>query len=205
MGTDRLDWRPLIGARNAGQEVVEVRRVQCDVAEPLFKRLLRKLFPDQRKQERILVPPLVGYLGSVRSTKPYEVGDISLSGFCLLTEERWTPGTEMPITLERRAVGDVDSEYFTVQATVVRCGSDGVGFSILLSESESNAAHGNRLRVRWASKTEMARFLWSLREQPDLQAKDCGDVNTAKTVAAGRSAGSPFEARIAALTQTGSD
>src|SRR5262249_3936744 len=139
MRSDSLDWRPLIGAepvKAGGEEVLEIRRVKCDVTEPLFKRLLRKLFPDQRKQERILVPPLVGYLGSVRSTKPYQVGDISLSGFCLLTEEQWTPGTEMPITLERIKVDDPETEFFTVQATVVRVGKDGVGFSVLLSERE---------------------------------------------------------------------
>jgi hypothetical protein len=207
MRSDSLDWRPLIGAEPAkadGQEVIEVRRVKCDVTEPLFKRLLRRLFPDQRKQERILVPPLVGYLGTVRSTKAYEVGDISLSGFCLLTDEQWTPGTEMPITLERIKEDDPETEFFTVQATVVRIGTDGVGFSVLLSESESKAAHGNPLKVRWASRPEMERFLRSLKEEPETLGQACTESLDAKMGMG--SAGSPFDVRRhGALPQMGSD
>lgn len=203
MVTDRLDWRPLIGAGGLGEDALEVRRVKCDLTEPLLKRLLRKLFPDQRKQERIPVPPLVGYLGSVRSTKPYEVGNISLSGFCLLTEERWSLGTEMPITLERISESEVQSEYFTVQSTVVRSGDDGVGFSILLSEEESKAAHGNPLKVRWVSKPEMARFLRSLSEYPESPAQ-VGNSDSTEAATCARSKENSFEVRHA-VTQTGSD
>ena len=180
MRSDRLDWRTLNGAvpaKVSGEESYELRREKCELVEPLFKRLLRRLFPDQRKQERIPVPPLVGYLGSVRSTKPYQVGDVSLSGFCLLTEERWTPGTEMPVTLERTVAGEDEAENFTVQATVVRCDEDGAGFSIVLSESESNAAHGNPLQVRWVSRQEMAQFLSRLKEHPDLPRQLGGDAS----------------------------
>lgn len=136
--------------------------------EPLFTRLLRMLFPDERKQKRISVPPLVGYLGTMRATRPYEVGDISASGFCLVTGERWETGTEMPITLQRTNQ-DVKAEVecFTVQATVVRSGERGVGFSIVLSEDESNAAHGNRLHVRWVSKPEMELFLQRMQGEQD--------------------------------------
>lgn len=148
-------------------ERLEVRRVGCYLTESLLKRVLRKIFPDQRKHERIPVPPLVGYLGSVQASKAYELADISLSGFCMLTDERWTPGTEMPITLQMSKVPDQgDSESFTVQATVVRAGNDGVGFSILLSEDESNAAYGNPLQVRWISKGEMELFVKRLTEPP---------------------------------------
>lgn len=146
---------------------VEIRRVECLLSESLFKRLLRKIFPDQRKQERISVPPLVGYLGTVRASEPYGVGDISMSGFCLVTDERWTPGTEMPITLQRTNVlGEFDDAAFTVQATVVRSSDDGVGFSVLLSEEESTALDGNPLKVKWASMQDMRLFLDRLKD-PD--------------------------------------
>jgi hypothetical protein len=152
MSTNVENWEQVMGgdAAERGHEgELEVRRVKCELSEPLFKRLLRKLFPDQRKQERIPVPPLVGYLGTMRATKPYEIGDISASGFCLVTDERWETGTEMPITLERtNAEEQIEADCFTVQATVVRWGQEGVGFSIVLSEEESNAAHGNSLRVK---------------------------------------------------------
>jgi len=147
---------------------LETRQANDVLKEPLFKRLLRKLFPDQRQQERISVPPLVAYLGTMRATKPYEIGDISGSGFSLVTPERWEVGTEMPITLQRtNPAEETEADCFTVQATVVRAGHQGVGFSLVLSEEESNAAHGNQLRVKWASKPEMDRFLQRLNGEPE--------------------------------------
>jgi hypothetical protein len=164
LGTkNREDVSVTTGRDNA----VEIRRVKCVLTESLFKRVLRKVFPDQRQHDRVSVPTLVGYLGTARSSEPYAVADISLSGFCLLTNERWSPGTEMPVTLLNNSeIGEDDPECFTVQATVVRCGKDGVGFTVLLSEDESQAAYGNPLRVKWASKPEMERFLRRLSGQP---------------------------------------
>src|SRR5579859_3380311 len=158
------------GSKTAGStpsaERIELRRVACHLTESLFKRILRKVFPDQRMDDRHLQPPLVGYLGVARASKPYRVSDISLSGFCMLTDERWTAGTEMPVTLQRTSLPDESApESFTVQATVVRCGEDGVGFSIVLSEDDSKAAYGNPLRVRWVSKPEMESFLDGLTER----------------------------------------
>ena len=148
-------------------EQVELRRVECLLTESLFKRILRRVFPDQRKQERQPVPPLVGYLGTASSSKPYDLGDISLTGFCLLTDERWIPGTEMPITLQRTNLpSEKDMHSFTVQATVVRCGKDGVGFSIALCEEDSLAANGNPLRVKWVTRAQMDQFLERLKVQP---------------------------------------
>ena len=158
------------GTKDDGQ--VELRRVECILEEPLFKRILRRVFPDQRRQERLPEPPLVGYLGTACSSKPYGLGDISLAGFCLLTDERWMPGTEMPITLKRTNLpAESDVDCFTVQATVVRCDTNGVGFSIVLSEEGSMAAHGNPLRVRWVTHSEMERFLQRLKEQPSSTAQ----------------------------------
>jgi len=134
------------------------------VKESLFKRLLRKMFPDQRKQPRVPTPPLVGYLGTVRGSRPFEVGDISLTGFSLVTEERWEPGTEMPITLLRTNVApDEHEDRFTIQATAVRKTSDGVAFSVVLSEEESVAISDNPLQVPWASRKEMRMFLERLK------------------------------------------
>lgn len=148
-------------------ESVELRRVPCHLTESLFKRILRKIFPDQRKNERLPQPPLVGYLGMTHTSRHYEVGDISLTGFCLLTDERWTPGTEMPITLQRKNLPEgKDPESFTVQATVVRSGANGVGFSIVLCEEDSRAMYGNPLQVRWITRREMEAYLANLKEQP---------------------------------------
>src|SRR3954447_408818 len=84
--------------------------------ESLFKRMLRFVFPDQRKQARLPEPPLVGYLGTMHGSRAFEVGDVSLGGFSLVTCERWEPGTEMPITLKRMNVAeDQQEDRFTVQ------------------------------------------------------------------------------------------
>jgi hypothetical protein len=157
-----------IGTRS--DEEVDLRRVECFLTESLFKRILRRVFPDQRKQQRQPLPPLVGYLGTAHSSKPYELGDISLTGFCLLTDERWIPGTEMPITFKRMNLPpENDLDCFTVQATVVRCGKDGIGFSIVLCEEDSIAMYGNELRVRWVTRREMEHFLQDLKGQPASQ------------------------------------
>jgi len=154
-------------AENGGSENIELRRVECHLTNSLWKRMLRMIFPDQRKQERLPMPPLVGYLGTARASKPYELGDVSLTGFCLLTGDRWMPGTEMPITLQRTNLpAQDDKDSFTVQATVVRSDGEGVGFSIVLSEEESNAVHGNPLRVKWMTRKEMEQFLERLKALP---------------------------------------
>ena len=135
------------------------------VPESLFKRMLRKIFPDQRKQERMAAPPLMGYLGTMQGSRPFEVGDVSLGGFSLVTEERWEPGTEMPITLHRSNVaGDKQEDRFTVQSTAVRWTENGVAFSIVLFEEESNAVSDNPLQVFWASRQEMRLFLERLKD-----------------------------------------
>jgi len=139
------------------------------VKESLFKRMLRKVFPDQRKQSRFAGAPLLGYLGTMRGSRPFEVGDVGLGGFSLVTEERWEPGTEMPITLERMNVVEGEPEdRFTVQATAVRWTEDGVAFSIVLFEDESNAVSDNPLQVRWVSRPEMKLFLERLKNPEEM-------------------------------------
>ena len=133
----------------------------------LWHRMLRRVFPDQRRTERHAEPPLVGHLGMAHTSKPYEVTDISVSGFCLQTDERWECGTEMPITLRRTDLPEgTEPESFTVQATVLRYGPEGVAFSIALSEDESQAVADNPLPVRWISKPEMQEFLNRMKETP---------------------------------------
>jgi hypothetical protein len=173
------------GTKNGEQ--IELRRVECFLTESLFKRILRRVFPDRRKQERLPVPPLVGYLGTASSSKSYDLGDISLTGFCLLTDERWIPGTEMPITLQRTNLpSESDIDCFTVQATVVRCDKDGVGFSIVLCEEDSLAAYGNPLRVKWVTHAQMEQFLQRLKEKPAPQEPPAEQPIPAESTASAR-------------------
>ena len=161
-------------------ENVQARRIsgtefadesKSNLKESLFKRMLRFVFPDQRKQSRFAGPPLMAYLGTMRGSRPFEVDDVGLGGFRLLTAERWEPGTEMPITLERMNVEEGEPEdRFTVQATVIRWTEDGVAFSIVLFEEESNAVFDNPLHISWASREDMKLFLNRLKSPQEMMA-----------------------------------
>jgi hypothetical protein len=174
-------------------EQIELRRVECFVTDSLLKRILRLIFPDQRKQERMPSPPLVGYLGTQSASKPYDIGDISLTGFCLLTNERWMPGTEMPITLQARNLPTAnEAECFTVQATVVRCNDREVGFSIVLCEEDSQAAYGNPIRVQWVGRAEMEQYLKRLKahiSEPGSQVPQIEANASTKSAAGARAQG----------------
>lgn len=127
--------------------------------DPMMKRFMRWLVPDQRVATRHTMPPLVAYLGMVRSSKEIKVGDVSVAGFYMITEERWIPGTGFPVTLERTDEAG-RGETLTVYATVVRNGEDGVGLTFLKSAEDDQAkpeAQGSRMDL-----TKLAQFLKGL-------------------------------------------
>lgn len=128
--------------------------------ETILDLVLRRFYRDQRRFERMLVPPVVAYLGNAGASEPLEVADISIGGFCLLTHDHWTPGTEMPITL-RREDGDLSlsPSLISVQAVVVRWKRNEVGFSIVLSSEQSTAFSQHHHAGRWVSHKDMQNFL----------------------------------------------
>jgi PilZ domain len=198
MGSKSQDTLSMSGNANdaagvmpaADNKNIELRRVECHLTESLLKRILRRIFPDERQQERLPAPPLVAYLGTASASRAFELGDISMTGFCLLTDERWMPGTEMPITLQSRNLpAENERESFTVQATVVRCGQGGVGFSIVLCEEDSQAAYGNPLHVRWVTRAEMEMYLKRLTEQPGSQTPQIEKPAQTESAAGSRSSG----------------
>lgn len=126
---------------------------------------IRKMFPDQRKHERILAPHVVAYLGTAHASRPHQVANIGVGGFCMVSEELWTPGTEMPITLQREDWdGDESTECVSVQAIVVRCGHREIGFSIPLSAEESLAFSPLPASGLWISQKTMEQFLANLKK-----------------------------------------
>ena len=138
--------------------------------------LIRSLFPDQRRYRRLVSPHVVAYLGNAHASRPHQVANISVGGFCMLSEEYWTPGTEMPITLQREEWdGEESSEIISVQAIVARCESGEVGFSIALTPAESIAFSVLPANDLWISKEEMEQFLENLRKPkpPRLIMVDC--------------------------------
>lgn len=143
--------------------------------ESLLKRFLRFLVPDRRRSIRHVLPPLVSYLGIVGASKPYMVGDISCTGFYMLTHEHWIPGTYLPISLERTDLfSSRRGNFITVQACVVRNGTDGVGFAFLLADSDSEFTDG-LVGARWVTRRMMADFLVGL-QQSDPVAPEIPDV-----------------------------
>ena len=125
--------------------------------EPLMKRLMRWICPDQRVANRHTMPPLTAWLGMVRTSKEYRVADVSVAGFYMLTDERWIPGTAFPVTLQR--TDDLGlGQSLTVYATVVRCTDDGVGFSFLQNPAEETAEGPTGTNSRM-DLTKIAQFL----------------------------------------------
>jgi hypothetical protein len=128
--------------------------------EPLMKRLIRWICPDQRVAHRHSMPPLTAWIGMVRSSKEYKVGDVSVAGFYMITEERWIPGTAFPVTLERTDETGA-GRSLTVKASVVRIGDDGVAFSFLQDATEENADGLSSTNTR-LDLTKLAQFLKGL-------------------------------------------
>lgn len=121
--------------------------------------LIRKIFPDQRRYDRLVIPHVVAYIGRAHASRPHRIGNISVGGFCMSSDEHWTPGTEMPITLQREEWdGEESPERVSVPAIVTRCGLGEVGFSIVLTPDESLFSAD----TSWISKEEMERFLENL-------------------------------------------
>ena len=127
--------------------------------------LIRKMFPDQRRYQRLVVPHIVAYLGNAHKSRPYQIVNISSGGFCMLTEDHWTPGTEMPITLQREEWdGEESLERLSVQARVARRGPGEVGFSIALTPKESIAFSDETVSHSWISMSDMEEFIRKLQK-----------------------------------------
>jgi hypothetical protein len=106
------------------------------------------------------MPALTAWLGMVRTSKEYKVGDVSVAGFYMITEDRWIPGTSFPVTLERTDEEGM-GRSLTVHASVVRVGDDGVGFTFLQSPAEESADGPTGANTR-VDLTKLAQFLKGL-------------------------------------------
>lgn len=144
---------------NSSNPTLEKRMTASRPKDPLIKRLMRWLVPDQRVANRHMMPPLTAYLGMVRTSKEFKVADVSVAGFFMITEERWITGTGFPVTLERTDEAG-RGRTLTVYATVVRADEDGVGFSFLTADEEQQSKD-NATSTR-VDLTQVAQFLKGL-------------------------------------------
>jgi hypothetical protein len=145
---------------NSANPPSERTMMSSPTKEPLMKRLIRWICPDQRVANRHTMPPLTAWLGMIRSSKEYKVADVSVAGFYMLTEERWIPGTSFPVTLERTDEAGA-GRSLTVQASVVRAGDDGVAFTFL-QDATKEGAEGPTGANNRVDLTKLAQFLKGL-------------------------------------------
>lgn len=90
---------------------------------------------DRRRSKRHPVPGLVAYYWTGGTPKAHQIGDISSTGFYLLTTERWVPDTMIRMTLQRPGPkGERAEEAISVVSRVVRWGEDGVGYEFVASK-----------------------------------------------------------------------
>ena len=90
---------------------------------------------DRRRAHRRYVPGMVAHYYTGGAPRPHEVADISITGFYLLTDDRWVPETLIRMTLQKPCAKGERKQSITVLSRIVRRGSDGVGAEFVMQES----------------------------------------------------------------------
>jgi len=113
---------------------------------------------DRRETQRRYVPGMIAHYFSGGAPKPHEIADISMSGFYLLTEDRWMSGTMIQMTLQKPCTKGERKQSITVLARIVRRGSDGVGAEFVTPDSVDSSSHDIQ-PSQATDKFALARFL----------------------------------------------
>lgn len=115
-------------------EALKTRFVRWLDADTLAASVLRS--SERRRSKRHPLPGLVAYYWTGGTPQAHKIGDISTTGFYLLTDERWVPETMIRMTLQRPSVkGENPEEAISVISKVVRWGPDGVGYEFVLTDA----------------------------------------------------------------------
>lgn len=123
------------------------------------------LSSDRRRAQRTPLPGLVAYYWTGSAPRAYQIADISSTGFYLLTEERWFPGTMVLMTLQRTdSSGQNLDDSIAVQSRVVRWGSDGLGLAFVLSKYV-DSHDTESLRQHGADKKSLEKFLARMKKE----------------------------------------
>jgi hypothetical protein len=121
--------------------------------------------PADNRSNRRLFPGLIAYHWSGGTPQAYHLGNISESGFYLLTDERPYPGTLILMTLQRTdSAREKLEDTIAVYTKVIRWGPDGVGFAFVTSRFA--VADINNAEKHWADRNSLNAFLKRL---PDLE------------------------------------
>jgi len=114
---------------------------------------------DRRRSSRRRSPGLIAYYYTGGPPEPQKIGNISSTGFYMLTKERWLPDTVMRMTLQRTGTrGENPEDSLTVFTRIVRWGADGVGTEFILSET-SERSKGRRAQANGTNPEALERFL----------------------------------------------
>jgi hypothetical protein len=91
----------------------------------------------QRRAQRHLEPRLVAFYWDGNVPQPRYIRDVSNTGFYLVTDQRWYPGTLITMTLQRTEKSDDGSKSsIAVRARVIRVGDDGVALAFVFPQAE---------------------------------------------------------------------
>ncbi|MGO9438358.1 MAG: PilZ domain-containing protein [Terracidiphilus sp.] len=124
-----------------------------------MSRLLRWLTTNPAK--RYSLPGLVAYYWTSGTPKACSVGNISSSGMYIVDDERWLPGSVIPMTLQKDSAAGRE-DWIAVLTQVVRSGPDGHGLAF--SFSRSTNLFGNEIPPeRLADNKALKRFLKHLK------------------------------------------
>ena len=113
---------------------------------------------DRRRAHRRYVPGMVAHYYTGGAPKPYEVADISMTGFYLLTEDRWIPETMIRMTLQKPCAKGERKQSITVLSRIVRRGSDGLAAEFVMQESLDSHSR-DVLPSQATDRFALARFL----------------------------------------------
>jgi hypothetical protein len=167
-GATRPDALPVSSARGEtmfqGSETTNSFEPRTGKSSSLKTWLSNWLSSDRRRANRQPLPGLVAYYWTGSAPRAYQIADISSTGFYLLTEERWFPGTMVLMTLQRTdGSGRNLDDSVAIQSRVVRWGSDGLGLAFVVSTSSDST-----LRQNGVDRKTLERFLGRLKDTSTL-------------------------------------
>jgi hypothetical protein len=127
---------------------------------PVKNWLQRWWFPDlpePRKASRESFPCLGAHFWTGCVPVKHEVRDISLTGLYVVTDERWSPGTQVRMTLTDSEESVVKNSI-TAVTSVVRWGNDGVGLTFVM-RNEKQLQRGLTPAIGGIAMKDLNRFL----------------------------------------------
>ena len=150
---------------HAAQLLKEKEEAESEASkkDSFMTRFLRWLATDRRKARRFPLPGLVAYYWTGGKPKRCSIGDISATGLYLFTNERWLPGSMIPMTLQRVGnAGQAPEDWVAVLTQVVRSDTDGRGLAFVFSRFV-NVYSGEIPSESVADKKVLERFLKQLK------------------------------------------